>query len=263
MTDAKSHPNFVFKTNENDYALALLEKAYVMDSDIQLVLNENTNVPRDKEMLDALGMGQTKDRDNGPETAELRDLKVPAMTNNECRNYYGSDVKNNMLCAGYKEGKKNICYGDSGGPLVKIDGNKHIQVGVVSFVGEKCVGKNSPGGYARVSEEIDWMRGIICNAWKIESSLCGPTPPTPPPAPEPAPPTPPPAPEPTPPTPPPAPEPTPTSDCKDASGSFQVGRKMRNCNWARKRRNQRCDKKVKRSGGKRVWELCPDACYEC
>ena len=241
MTDAKSHPNFVFKTNENDYALALLEKAYVMDSDIQLVLNENTNVPRDKEMLDALGMGQTKDRDNGPETAELRDLKVPAMTNNECRNYYGSDVKNNMLCAGYKEGKKNICYGDSGGPLVKIDGNKHIQVGVVSFVGEKCVGKNSPGGYARVSEEIDWMRGIICNAWKIESSLCGPTPPTPPPA----------------------PEPTPTSDCKDASGSFQVGRRMRNCNWARKRRNQRCDKKVKISGGKRVWESCPDACYEC
>merc|ERR1719464_1137285 len=95
-------------------------------------------------MLDALGMGQTKDPDNGPETAELRDVKVPAMTNKECQKYYGPDVKDNMLCAGYKEGKKNICYGDSGGPLVKVDGNNHIQVGIASFVGEKCAGKNSP-----------------------------------------------------------------------------------------------------------------------
>jgi len=247
VTKTKSHPNYVSRTNENDYALLLLENAYVMDSDIQLVLNENTNVPLNKEMLDALGMGQTKDPDNGPETAELRDVKVPAMTNNECRKYYGSDVKNNMLCAGYKEGKKNICYGDSGGPLVKVDGNEHIQVGIASFVGEKCAGKNSPGGYARVSEGINWMRGVICNEWKVESSLCGPSPPTPPSEPTPA----------------PASSPSPTSDCSDTSGFFKVGKKKKKCNWAKKKRKQKCKKKVKNSGGKRVWEFCPVTCDKC
>ena len=155
-----------------------------------MVLNENPNLPVGGEMLDAIGMGATKDNiNNGPETPDLWELKVPAMTNTECKQYYGSsDVKDNMLCAGYKAGKKNICYGDSGGPLFKVEGNKHIQVGIASFVGETCDGKNSPGGYARVSEEINWMRGIICNTWKVESSLCGgPSPPTQPPAPTPQP----------------------------------------------------------------------------
>lgn len=144
MTDAKLHPNFEFDTNDNDYALVLLEKPYNMDSDIQLVLNENTNFPWNNEMLEALGMGNTKK--NGPVTVKLRNVKVTVMTNKECQKYYGSDVKNNMLCAGYKEGKKNICYGDSGGPLVKVDGNKHIQVGISSFVGGKCAGKIVPVG---------------------------------------------------------------------------------------------------------------------
>merc|ERR1712072_646207 len=83
--------------------------------------------------------------------------------------------------------------------------------------------------------------------------------PTPPPTPNP---TPPPVPAPTSSTPPPAP--TPSDDCNDVSGSFQVGKKMRKCTWvANKKTNKRCNKKVKNSGGKKVWELCPDTCDEC
>jgi len=170
-------------------ALVLLEEAYNMDSSIQLVLNENSNFPPDDELLDVLGMGAKQQ--SGFLTNELRDVKVPTMTNQECKNYYGSaSVTNKMLCAGFKEGEKDACQGDSGGPLVKIEGNKHIQVGIVSW-GIGCAQKNNPGVYSRVSEEIDWMRGIICDDWGVESNLCGPptpTPPTPtpPPVPEPS-----------------------------------------------------------------------------
>merc|ERR1712183_151485 len=99
-------------------------------------------------------------KENGSLAGELRDVKVPAMKNQECKNYYGSYITNKMLCAGYKEGKKDACSGDSGGPLVKINGNKHIQVGIVSW-GGGCANANNPGVYARVSEEINWMRSII------------------------------------------------------------------------------------------------------
>jgi len=34
--------------------------------------------------------------------------------------------------------------------------------------------------YSRISEEIDWMRGIICDDWNVESDLCVPPTPTPP-----------------------------------------------------------------------------------
>jgi len=109
------------------------------------------------------------------------------MTNDECKGYYGaSSITDKMLCAGYKEGGKDSCQGDSGGPLVRREGNKHIQVGIVSW-GIGCAFPDNPGVYSRVSEEIEWMRGIICGEWDVESDLCGtpspvaPTPPTPPP----------------------------------------------------------------------------------
>lgn len=179
VSKVREHPQY--SDVDYDFALLLLDTAYIMDSEKYLVVNDNPNYPAAGANLDVLGLGVTKaDGDNV--ATKLRDVQVPAMTNNECRKSYGNQVKNNMLCAGFDEGGKDSCQGDSGGPLVQIEGNKHTQVGVVSW-GAGCAEANSPGVYARVSSEIAWMKQVICDEWNVEASMCGPSTPTTPPPP--------------------------------------------------------------------------------
>ena len=49
----------------------------------------------------------------------LRQVDVPIYTNQEChKTKYGvAAITENMMCAGYDEGKLDACQGDSGGPL--------------------------------------------------------------------------------------------------------------------------------------------------
>ena len=46
----------------------------------------------------------------------LQYVNVPLMTNADCKKtgYEASSIKPSMVCAGYKEGKKDSCQGDSG-----------------------------------------------------------------------------------------------------------------------------------------------------
>jgi len=187
-TDAIDHPKFGQGTSINyDYALILLEEPYIIESKIKLVLNDDSNFPPDKEVLDVLGMGTLY---SGAQNLsnKLRDVKVPAISNSQCKSYLGNnEITSKMVCAGYEAGKKDSCQGDSGGPLVKIEGNTHTQVGIVSW-GYGCAGREKPGVYSRISEEIDWMRDVICDKWKVDSDLCiGSTPTSPAPAPAPTP----------------------------------------------------------------------------
>jgi len=179
------HPNYKKKTLANDYALILLDKEYIIESTIKLVLNEDPNFPPAAgEVLDVLGMGTLS---SGGDVADvLMDVKVESFSNSQCNSYFGGNpMKDSMICAGLEEGGKDSCQGDSGGPLVKVIGNTHTQVGISSW-GYGCADEKSPGVYSRVSEEINWMKKVICDEWNVEFYLCGQTPPTPP-APTPAP----------------------------------------------------------------------------
>jgi hypothetical protein len=220
---AESHPQYGvgFSDINNDFALLLLEKPYVIESNIKLVLNDEGSVPANGQYLNVIGLGATSE--SGNQSNKLREVQVPTVSNKDCNSqqYYNGEVTDEMLCAGFPQGTKDSCQGDSGGPLVQVVGSTHYQVGVVSW-GEGCAQPKRPGVYSRTSDSIDWVKNIVCDKWNVQGSgLCGddndndnsnnPQPPVPEPTPPSPTPVPPQQPQPTP-TP---PAPSPSGDCSN------------------------------------------------
>jgi hypothetical protein len=86
----------------------------------------------------------------------------------------GSLVSDGMVCAGYENGGKNVCFGDSGGPLMiptaAAPGWK--QVGIVSWGPGFCGSADYPNVYTRISTYQPWIaaclldrQGRICAGW--------------------------------------------------------------------------------------------------
>ncbi|XP_045396896.1 serine protease 30-like [Lemur catta] len=99
----------------------------------------------------------------------LEEVAVPLLDSNMCELLYhlGESnlvglrlIKDDMLCAGFVEGKKESCKGDSGGPLVCAVNNTWIQVGIVSW-GFGCIWAYRPGVYTRVSAYTDWIQKTL------------------------------------------------------------------------------------------------------
>lgn len=92
---------------------------------------------------------------------------MPIMSQEDCRKsrYGATRITDNMLCAGFDEGKKDSCQGDSGGPLhVVASGTREHQIaGVVSW-GEGCAKAGFPGVYARVNRYGTWIKTVTRNA---------------------------------------------------------------------------------------------------
>lgn len=68
-----------------------------------------------------------------------------------------------MICAGEMKGGKDTCQGDSGGPLQTVLKEPYCMysiIGVTSF-GKFCGFAYSPAIYARVSNYVEWIEGIV------------------------------------------------------------------------------------------------------
>uniref|UniRef100_A0A8C5SH11 Peptidase S1 domain-containing protein n=1 Tax=Laticauda laticaudata TaxID=8630 RepID=A0A8C5SH11_LATLA len=110
-------------------------------------------------------------------TRTLQKLEVPILDVDKCDEMYHNDssssdidtevlpkdyklIYDDMICAGYPEGKKDSCQGDSGGPLAcKLNGTWFL-AGIVSF-GVGCSEPNRPGVYTRVTSYMDWIQHTI------------------------------------------------------------------------------------------------------
>ncbi|OWF48483.1 neurotrypsin-like [Mizuhopecten yessoensis] len=92
----------------------------------------------------------------------LRQVRLPLYSDAACRQFYGSRVSSNMLCAGYDFGGKDSCRGDSGGPLVckEAGRRKWTLVGVTSW-GEGCASVGHPGVYTRTQKYLRWIREFV------------------------------------------------------------------------------------------------------
>ena len=77
----------------------------------------------------------------------------------DCGNL-NEDMTAGMLCAGLKEGGKDVCTKDTGGPLVATDparNNSMSLVGVASITGCSYPNYSGLSIYTEVSAYIDWL----------------------------------------------------------------------------------------------------------
>lgn len=150
------------QTMENDFALIKLSQN---SSYAPIALNE-TEIAVDDSNPDAApimsmtaGWGATRENSYTLPNM-LQKVSVPLVSTAACNatESYNGDIKDSMLCAGYKTGGKDSCQGDSGGPLaiVNADGT-HTLIGVVSW-GEGCARANKYGVYSKVSNGISWIK---------------------------------------------------------------------------------------------------------
>lgn len=164
-------PRYNGDTFNYDFALCKLNKPVTIDSNVRLELNEVDGVPKEGNNLVVMGLGTTSF--GGGLESVLRDVTVPTISNERCNDndYYGGQITDSMLCAGFQEGGKDSCQGDSGGPLIRRMNNDDgtitdTHVGVVSW-GEGCAWANKPGVYARTSENIEWIKETSCSMGSI------------------------------------------------------------------------------------------------
>ncbi|XP_011497936.1 PREDICTED: trypsin-1-like [Ceratosolen solmsi marchali] len=150
--------NFSFLNFDDDIALLRLSERITLSETIRPVC-----LPSNKDNLyvgaNALASGWGTLHEDGKPSCLLQSVDVPVMSLEDCRNtsYNSRMISENMLCAGYPEGKKDSCQGDSGGPLVtEREDKKYELIGIVSW-GNGCARPGYPGVYTRVTRYLKWI----------------------------------------------------------------------------------------------------------
>ena len=145
------------KNGRGDVALLFLDNTVPAVQPAKLVTPGTDALERPGRKVTVTGWGNTGKDPAGPGGEvpafpdRMREVKVPIVSDDECKIAYGREFDGRtMVCAGV-EGKDS-CQGDSGGPLfTKIPGrNEYMQLGVVSW-GFGCAAIGNPGVYAQLS----------------------------------------------------------------------------------------------------------------
>lgn len=148
------HEKYNIWTVDNDVAILHLAQDLPFDSNSSPIELAD-ELPSPGELATITGWGETVL--NGDFSDRLRSVNVPILSQDECRaSYKYEEVTDNMVCAGYAEGGKDMCRGDSGGPLVY---NKK-QIGIVSW-GYECGLPKYPGVYSSVPALKPWILSTI------------------------------------------------------------------------------------------------------
>ncbi|XP_048373588.1 serine protease 27-like isoform X2 [Sphaerodactylus townsendi] len=104
-----------------------------------------------------------------PSPQTLQKLQVPIIDTKTCSELYRTNmglgltprvIRDDMICAGFAEGRRDACKGDSGGPMVCFVGHSWVLAGIVSW-GEGCAIKNRPGVYSRLTYYQNWIHSHI------------------------------------------------------------------------------------------------------
>lgn len=128
-----NHPSFHIETDNNDISILMLTSALQMSKEVAVITLPKQNQPiADGTNLQVAGWGFISEE--GRESRYLRAISVPVIGNELCgKMYFPAKIAESVMCAGFEEDGKGVCYGDSGGPL----SDNRTLVGVVSW-GRGC-----------------------------------------------------------------------------------------------------------------------------
>ncbi|XP_066998945.1 venom protease [Anabrus simplex] len=156
------HDGFTLLTFNNDIAVLELDKPVDFGSSIKpACLPQSNAVNYTNSVGIVTGWGRIEERK--PTSNMLRKVAVPIISMDRCRRagYPRHRITENMICAGYPQGKQDACQGDSGGPM-HIDTEKGglEVIGIVSW-GRGCARPNFPGIYTRIANYLDWVEDRV------------------------------------------------------------------------------------------------------
>jgi len=152
------HPEYSWLSDSpsNDFMLLRLNQK----SKITPVAFDNgsysINYPTNGKKLWVIGVG-VMDLATGQSANKLKHAEIEYMASNQCNARYINKITPSMMCAGFPG--RDSCQGDSGGPL--YDKENNVVVGLTSW-GYECADLKYPGVYSRISDQTDWIQGIIC-----------------------------------------------------------------------------------------------------
>ncbi|MEE6513438.1 hypothetical protein FKM82_021094 [Ascaphus truei] len=153
-----THPQWNANTITNDISLVKLATPAVITATVSPVCLANVGENYVSGRL-CVTSGWGKTRYNSFTTPnQLQQTALPLLTNDQCKNYWGSNVQDSMICAG--AAGSSSCMGDSGGPLVCQENGVWSLVGIVSWGSSTC-STSTPAAYARVTVLRGWVDQIL------------------------------------------------------------------------------------------------------
>ncbi|XP_060109120.1 chymotrypsin-like elastase family member 1 [Heteronotia binoei] len=145
-----------------DIALLRLSQNAVLNNYVQLgSLPQAGQILPNNNPCYITGWGKTQT--NGQLASVLQQASLPVVSYATCSTsaYWGSTVKDTMVCAG-GDGTRAGCQGDSGGPLNCLVNGRYYVHGVTSFVSSSgCNVYRKPTVFTRVSAYISWINNVI------------------------------------------------------------------------------------------------------
>ncbi|GJQ86785.1 CLIPD7 [Trypoxylus dichotomus] len=162
------HPRFQFRLTQPDrFDVALLElvtEAGYSFHILPICLPDSDLKLRGRKAVVA-GWGKTKPSAELMGTNVLRSASVPILDIEECISWHKTkqikvELFEEMLCAGYADGRQDACLGDSGGPLIVMEEGRWTLAGIIS-AGFGCGEPHQPGIYHSVATTTDWIKSVI------------------------------------------------------------------------------------------------------
>lgn len=138
----------------NDIALIELDSPVDLPT---ISINNSNYLETEKNLVAILGWGY-----NNLFSLELPnnllEAFVPIISNDKANqpSWYQGTVTDSEIVAGFTQGSVDSCGGDSGGPVLAWNGNKWLQIGIITW-GWGCALPFHPGVGTRISKYTDWI----------------------------------------------------------------------------------------------------------